>query len=239
MNKKLVLFSFITVIGLGVATFFSLKVFEKYYFNETYYKVPDLKSLNLEEAEELLTSNDLNIRNMGDQFSELPVGEIFMQEPEAGSIVKKNRNIKVWVSKGEALVEVPQLVGMNFLDAKAIAEQKGLVVDRVASTKAVMAYNEVIATDPNTDTLLKKGQKISFLINSSEQMMETKMPDIIGINLDEANDLLEESSLLLGKINYVSLAEIPDGVIIETSLVSGRKVPAGTAIDVTVNKIQE
>lgn len=239
MNKKLVLFSFITVIGLGVATFFSLKVFEKYYFNETYYKVPDLKSLNLEEAEELLTSNDLNIRNMGDQFSELPVGEIFMQEPEAGSIVKKNRNIKVWVSKGEALVEVPQLVGMNFLDAKAIAEQKGLVVDRVASTKAVMAYNEVIATDPNTDTLLKKGQKISFLINSSEQMMETKMPDIIGINLDEANDLLEESSLLLGKINYVSLAEIPDGVIIETSLVSGRKVPAGTAIDVTVNKVQE
>ena len=190
MNKKLVLFSFITVIGLGVATFFSLKVFEKYYFNETYYKVPNLKSLNLEEAEELLTSNDLNIRNMGDQFSELPVGEIFMQEPEAGSIVKKNRNIKVWVSKGEALVEVPQLVGMNFLDAKAIAEQKGLVVDRVASTKAVMAYNEVIATDPNTDTLLKKGQKISFLINSSEQMMETKMPDIIGINLDEANDLL-------------------------------------------------
>lgn len=239
MNKKLVLFSFITVIGLGVATFFSLKVFEKYYFNETYYKVPDLKSLNLEEAEELLTSNDLNIRNMGDQFSELPVGEIFMQEPEAGSIVKKNRNIKVWVSKGEALVEVPQLVGMNFLDAKAIAEQKGLVVDRVASTKAVMAYNEVIATDPNTDTLLKKGQKISFLINSSEQMMETKMPDIIGINLDEANDLLEESSLLLGKINYVSLAEIPDGVIIETSLISGRKVPAGTAIDVTVNKVQE
>lgn len=239
MNKKLVLFSFITVIGLGVATFFSLKVFEKYYFNETYYKVPDLKSLNLEEAEELLTSNDLNIRNMGDQFSELPVGEIFMQEPEAGSIVKKNRNIKVWVSKGEALVEVPQLVGMNFLDAKAIAEQKGLVVDRVASTKAVMAYNEVIATDPNTDTLLKKGQKISFLINSSEQMMETKMPDIIGINLDEANELLEESSLLLGKINYVSLAEIPDGVIIETSLVSGRKVPAGTAIDVTVNKVQE
>lgn len=239
MNKKIILFSFVTVIALGFATFFSLKIFEKYYFNETYYKVPDLKTLNLEQAEELLTSNDLNIRNMGDQFSELPVGEIFMQEPEAGNIVKKNRNIKVWISKGEALVEVPQLVGMNFLDAKAIAEQKGLVVDRVASTKAVMPYNEVIATDPATDTLLKKGQKISFLINSSEQMMETKMPDLIGVSIDEANELLEESSLLLGKINYVTLAEIPDGVIVETSLVSGRKVSAGTTIDVTVNKVQK
>lgn len=239
MNKKTILFSFVTVIALGFATFFSLKIFEKYYFNETYYKVPDLKTLNLEQAEELLTSNDLNIRNMGDQFSELPVGEIFMQEPKAGNIVKKNRNIKVWISKGEALVEVPQLVGMNFLDAKAIAEQKGLVVDRVASTKAVMPYNEVIATDPATDTLLKKGQKISFLINSSEQMMETKMPDLIGVSIDEANELLEESSLLLGKINYVTLAEIPDGVIVETSLVSGRKVSAGTTIDVTVNKVQK
>lgn len=140
MNKKLVFFSFITVVALGVATFFSLKIFEKSYFNETYYKVPDLKSFTLEEAEELLTDNNLNIRNMGDEFSELPVGEIFMQEPEPDSIVKKNRNIKVWVSKGEALVEVPQLVGMNFLDAKAIAEQKGLIVDRVASTKAALPY---------------------------------------------------------------------------------------------------
>lgn len=238
MNKKLVFFSFITVVALGVATFFSLKMFEKSYFNETYYKVPDLKSFTLEEAEELLTDNNLNIRNMGDEFSELPVGEIFMQEPEPNSIVKKNRNIKVWVSKGEALVEVPQLVGMNFLDAKAIAEQKGLIVDRVASTKAALPYNEVIATDPATDTLLKKGQKISFLINSSEQMMETKMPDIIGVDVNDAETLLSESSLLVGKINYVSLAEIPDGVVIETSIVSGRKVPAGTEIDITVNRIK-
>lgn len=221
-----------------MAAFFSLKIFEKSYFNETYYKVPDLKSFTLEEAEELLTDNNLNIRNMGDEFSDLPVGEIFMQEPEPDSIVKKNRNIKVWVSKGEALVEVPQLVGMNFLDAKAIAEQKGLIVDRVASTKAALPYNEVIATDPATDTLLKKGQKISFLINSSEQMMETKMPDIIGVDVNDAEILLSESSLLVGKINYVTLAEIPDGVVIETSIVSGRKVPAGTEIDITVNRIK-
>lgn len=159
-------------------------------------------------------------------------------EPEPNSIVKKNRNIKVWVSKGEALVEVPQLVGMNFLDAKAIAEQKGLIVDRVASTKAALPYNEVIATDPATDTLLKKGQKISFLINSSEQMMETKMPDIIGVDVNDAEILLSESSLLVGKINYVTLTEIPDGVVIETSIVSGRKVPAGTEIDITVNRIK-
>ena len=53
--------------------------------------------------------------------------------------------------------------------------------------------------------------------------METKMPDIIGVDVNDAEILLSESSLLVGKINYVSLAEIPDGVVIETSIVSGRK----------------
>ena len=64
------------------------------------------------------------------------------------------------------------------------------------------------------------------------------MPDIIGVDVNDAEILLGESSLLVGKINYVTLAEIPDGVVIETSIVSGRKVPAGTEIDITVNRIK-
>ena len=239
MNKKSICFSFLTVTAIVLIAFFSFKIFEKIYFNETFYSVPDLKTLTLAEAEKMLENNELNIRNMGEEFSELPVGEIFLQEPESGNIVKKNRNIKVWISKGEALVEVPELKGMNFLDAKAIAEQKGLIIDRVATTKANIAYNEVISTDPATGTLLRRGQKISFLINGSEQLMDVRVPDIIGVEINQAKEILTASSLLIGKITYVSLPEIEKDLVIETSVLAGRRGSAGTVIDITVHKENE
>lgn len=239
MNKKIVCLSFLTIIALVLIAFFSLKIFEKVYFNETYYYVPDLKTLTVSEAEPMLEKESLSLRNMGDEFSTLPVGQIFMQEPEAGSVVKKNRNIKVWVSKGEALVEVPELAGMNFLDAKAIAEQKGLVIDRVTTTKANLPYNQVISTDPATNRLLRRGEKISFLINGSEQLAEVRMPDLMGVPVDEAENILSENSLLLGKITYVSFPQIEEGLVIDTSVVGGRKIPAGTTIDITVNKLSQ
>lgn len=239
MNKKIVCLSFLTIIALVLIAFFSLKIFEKIYFNETYYSVPDLRTLTVSQAESMLEKESLSVRNMGDEFSELPVGQIFMQEPEAGSIVKKNRNIKVWISKGEALVEIPNLTGMNFLDAKAIAEQKGLVIDRIVATKANIPYNQVISTDPATNSLLRRGQKISFLINGSEQLTEVRMPDVIGVNVEQAQNIISENSLLVGKITYVSFPEIEEGLIIDTSVVAGRKIPAGTVIDITVNKLEE
>lgn len=229
MNKKSICFSFLTLIAVVLIAFFSFKIFEKIYFNETFYSVPDLKTLTLAEAEKMLENNELNIRNMGEEFSELPVGEIFLQEPEAGNIVKKNRNIKVWISKGEALTEVPELKGMNFLDAKAIAEQKGLIVDRVATTKANIAYNEVISTDPATGTLSEEDKKY-FSYHGSEQLMEVKVPDVIGVEINKAKEILTENSLLVGKITYVSLPEIEKDLVIETSVLAGRRVSAGTVM---------
>ena len=236
MNKKSICFSFLTIMAFILVAFFSFKIFEKIYFNETFYTVPELKNLTLDEAEKMLESKNLSIRNMGEEFSELSAGEIFLQEPEAGNIVKKNRSIKIWISKGEALVEVPDLKGMNFLNAKAIAEQKGLIIDRVAATKANIAYNEVISTDPATGTLLRRGQKISFLINGSEQLMDVKVPDVIGVSLERAKDILIANSLLIGEITYVSLPEIEKDLVIETSILAGRKVSAGTVINITVSK---
>ena len=128
MNKKLVSTWIGIFFGAILFILFSFKIFQITYFNETYYKVPNLKSYTIKESEKILENSDLNLRKMGEEFSELPIGEIFLQEPEPGSIVKKDRNIKVWVSKGEALVDVPNRVGMNYLDPKVRAEQKGLII---------------------------------------------------------------------------------------------------------------
>lgn len=235
MDKKLISIWGGIILGFILLGIFFLNIFQIIYFNEKYYKVPDLKTYTLVRAQEMLKGSELHIREVGEEFSDLPIGEIFLQEPEADAIVKKNRNIKVWVSKGSALIDVPNLTGMNFLDAKVIAEQKGLIVDKVVSIKTQGMYNEVVATDPPTNTLMTKGQKVSFLVNDSEQVAEIRMPDIIGKSFDSALELLTKNALIVGNVEFSSVPEVKKNVIIKSSVSAGTKIPAGSSIDLVIN----
>lgn len=234
-NKKTIFISLTGFLGIIFIIFFAFKIFEIVYFNEEYYKVPNLKSHTIDEVELPLKNNHLNIKQAGEEFSDLPIGEIFLQEPEANSVVKKNRTIKVWVSKGKALVQVPNLVGMNYLDAKVIAEQKGLIINKVITVKEQGQYNEVLATDPNTDTLLTRGEAISFLVNGAEQVAEIKMPDIIGLSFDKALEILTSNSLIVGNVEFTTIPGVEKNVIIKSSVTGGAKIPAGSAVDLTIN----
>ncbi|MGF6905984.1 PASTA domain-containing protein [Fusobacterium sp. PH5-44] len=218
------------------SAFFIVKIAEKTYFNEAYYKVPDIRGIKFDDATKELENENLKVKLVGEEYSRYPRGEIFMQEPEPNQVVKIKRSIRVWVSKGAALVEVPNLEGMNFLEAKSIAEQKGLIIDRVVSIKTNKPTNEVISTDPATDTLLSRGDKISFLISGTSQFTEVKVPELMGLDLDSAKEEIEKISLKVGKIKYKDNKDQYNGIILESSLVAGVRVRVGTTIDLVVNR---
>ncbi|MCI5724655.1 MULTISPECIES: PASTA domain-containing protein [Fusobacterium] len=139
---------------------------KRFYFNEFYYKVPDLIGLDMAEAEKTISSSALNIRNMGETFSTLPYGKVAMQEPKAGAVVKKSRNIKIWTSMESPAVFLDDLTGINYLDAISIAERKGMIVDEITKINSQLPINYVIATSPKSGEPLARGTKISFLISN-------------------------------------------------------------------------
>lgn len=218
------------------SAFFIFKIAEKTYFNEAYYKVPDIRGFKFEDATKELENEKLKVKLVGEEYSNYPRGEIFMQDPEPDQVVKIKRNIRVWVSKGTALVEIPNLEGMNFLEAKSLAEQKGLIVDRVISIKTNRPTNEVISTDPATDTLLSRGDKISFLISGTSQFTEVKVPELAGLDLDSAKAEIEKLSLKVGRVTYKDNKDLYNGIILESSLVPGLRVRVGATIDLVVNR---
>lgn len=155
---NLLLISIIIILGLYIG--------KRLYFNEFYYRVPDLVGLELKEAEKTLSSSALNIRNMGETYSTLPYGKVAMQEPKAGSVVKKSRNIKIWTSMESPAVFLDDLTGMNYLDAVSIAERKGMIIENVNKVNSTLPINYVVATSPKSGEPLARGTKISFLISN-------------------------------------------------------------------------
>jgi beta-lactam-binding protein with PASTA domain len=234
MIKRLMYLS--AIITFFISCFFIFKIVEKIYFNEIYYYAPDVRGHSFETVKNELLGEKINIKLVGEEFSHFPVGEIFLQEPEPGQVVKVRRNLRVWVSKGSALVEIPNFVGMNFLEARSIALQKGLIIDKVVSTRTNKSANEVIATDPATDTLLRRGDRLSFLISGTGNFTEIKIPDLIGMLLEDAKETLIDNSLDVGKITYVEQPDKYDGTVVATGVLPGVVVKAGTVVTLVVNK---
>ena len=71
MNKKTVFISLAGLLGIIFIMFFSLKIFQIVYFNEKYYKVPNLKSYTVKEVTEALKNSELSIKEAGEEFSDL------------------------------------------------------------------------------------------------------------------------------------------------------------------------
>jgi len=143
-----------------------LGVFERYYFNEFYYKAPNLTGLSIEEAKKTISKSSLNIREMGEVYSDLPYGTVALQEPAEGTIVKRSRNMKVWVSKESPSVFLDDLVGMNYIEASSLLNKNGMKVGEVKRIKSDLPINQIIATSPKSGEPISRGQKFDFLISN-------------------------------------------------------------------------
>ena len=155
---NIILIIAIIKVGLGV--------FERYYFNEFYYKAPNLTGLSIEEAKKTISKSPLNIREMGEVYSDLPYGTVALQEPAEGTIVKRSRNMKVWVSKESPSVFLDDLVGMNYIEASSLLNKNGMTVGEVKKMRSDLPINQIIATSPKSGEPISRGQEFDFLISN-------------------------------------------------------------------------
>ena len=135
-------------------------------------------------------------------------------------------------------MQIPSLVGTNLLTAQSLVQQQGLIVDKITYIPKDLPYNEILATDPDLSQAIAKGSKISFLVSGSASSsdLNLKVPDIIGYPLEDAKFILESEQLLLGKIIRKASENTEPGIVIGTSIPTGRSVDLSTKIDLIVSE---
>lgn len=225
-------------LGLIVLIFFSYKVFTRYYFHDFLHEVPSVVGLSEREAKKLLSKNDLEVKVMGEQYSNLPEGQVVVQNPKENSVVKSGRRIQIWLSRGQNLLEIPSLVGTNLLTAQSLIQQQRLVIDKITYIPKDLPYNEILATDPDLSKPVAKGSKISFLVSGSANSSDLNLtvPDVIGYPVEDAKFILESEQLLLGNIISKESEGSESGIVLGTSIPAGRNVNLSTKIDLIVSK---
>ena len=203
--------------------------------------VPQLVGKDVVYALDILTDLGLNIKVSGFEYSsELPKNHVAYQEPEPGSEVKKDRDVRVIVSKGPKTLLVPNLVGMDIRQAYIIMEENGLsqgVVSRTFSDGA--AADELIAQVPPPGIVVTRGDSVDLLVSLGRRPATYEMPYLHGLALEDAILILDRSHLGLGHIRSVQRNEFPKDVVVEQNPPSGYHVASGTLVNLTVNRTEK
>lgn len=165
-----------------------------------------------------------------------PAGKIFLQKPEAGKIVKKGRTVYLFVSGGEQMVVVPQLKGKNLVDAKLALERVGLKLGQVELVSSNYPKDMIFDQQYVEGTKLKKGETIKVFVSSGQLEGTIEVPDLIGKSLTEAQRILSENSLELGKVTYQISNTLLPNTVLDQYPVPGNKLNPGEKVDLFITK---
>lgn len=168
------------------------------------YKVPQLVGLTPSQIEELTTINYFNIEIIDSVFdARQPKGTVLIQEPVAGSLVKKNRTIYLTtVAVLPEQIKMPNLVDLTLRQAKSTIETYGLRLGQVNYVPDIAA-NAVLAQyhkgkEISAGQELLKGSVIDLKVGQEAGSGKYQVPFLIGKTKEEAEALLKKFYFVLG-----------------------------------------
>jgi len=201
------------------------------------YLLPDITNLSLKEAEEILQKKDLSLKVLAEEYNpSKPPGTILSQSPNPRAKVKKGRIVKVVVSKGEKIVQVPNLKGVSLRQAGLMLEEEGLEVGEINWIPSdSLPENVVVGSSPSFGLSVPLGMSVNLEVSLGVSPDTVMMPNLAGKSLEEARNILKELSLEIGEIKYEAKQRLPPGTILEQFPEEGTKIPRGSNIDLTVS----
>ncbi len=165
----------IAIVGVGIGVWILLALISLFVVNYTLLPlytggkvthVPHIEGLPLPEALDSLRALGLTPDTATSRYSKLPEGFVVEAIPTPGMKVKVGRKVKLVVSKGEHLIEVPDVIGMDFELGTRILEQEGLVIGSTEYTFSdEIGRNRILSVTPPPGTQVRPGDTVRIAIS--------------------------------------------------------------------------
>ena len=200
--------------------------------------VPDLVGKDVVSALELLTDLQLNTKVSGSEYShQFPKNHVTFQEPEAGSEIKKDRDVRIMISKGTRNILMPNLVALSEQQARMIMEENGISRGRLSQTfNQNIAKDQIMAQVPAPGVTITRGASVDILVSMGDRAAELKMPDLSGLTLDEAVFRVEKNNLAVGAIQSQFIKQKPHNIVIRQEPLAGYRVIENSPVHLVINR---
>lgn len=199
-------------------------------------RVPDLTARTVNDASSALADLGLTLKVDDSRRLDPKVDadRIAQQEPAAGTTVRRQRGIKVWLSAGPNASTVPRLVGQPERSAELRLTQDGIAMAGLAEIRSSdYAEGAVIAQQPPPDS---RATAVTLLVNRGERTSGYVMPDLIGVNGDRAAELLRARGFRVAVVSEHPYPGVPAGIVLRQSPQGGFQIAPGDAISLEVSQ---
>lgn len=200
--------------------------------------VPNIVGMDYAKADAELKKAGLVLAVDGEEYrNNVDKDCIISQDPVKGRKVKEGREIKVVISLGSEMIEVPNLVNIEFTDAMIRLGNAGLNSGK-RTDKNNDQYPEgfVISQSPAHGERVKAGSTVDLVVSKGEEIKNIAMPELKGQTLQKASEILKENKLVLGSTRYQDSDKYYKDQIADQSTAADVMVEEGSIIDVVVSK---
>lgn len=244
-SLKKVLIQLSLIFGISVFLgFLFLKIYLPIYTNhgETV-SVPDLSGYGYEEAIQILETAGLHYEVSADSgFStEHPTLGILKQIPAANSQVKNGRKIYLTLNARNAPnIKMPNLLNMPLKNVQEILANIGLergeiiYVPDIGTNVVLEQRYRGMPIEEGTE--VTKGSKIDLYVGDGNGNQVLFMPNLIGMELTDAEFLIIGSGLRVGRKTFNLTDSIAPGKVYLQSPRSDAEVRVGDMIDLWISK---
>ncbi|MCZ7604380.1 MAG: PASTA domain-containing protein [Melioribacteraceae bacterium] len=237
LNKKIIKYPIILIAAGIILLILFDKVFMPWYVSADEVIVPDFVGQPKVNAIEALKQLNLQPIEEGPKYDEqFPKDHVIFHIPEPGSKVKVGRRVYLYISGGEPLIKMPQLLGKTIRDAKITIERLGLEVDTVINVRSEFPARTVVEQNINEGEFVAKGKTITLKISIGPQLGMVRVPNLIAKSLTEAERMLRELSLRIGKKTYLASPNLLPNTIIDQYPSEDKLVNYGDSVDVVITQ---
>lgn len=203
-------------------------------------QIPNVVNLTQEEAKQKIEQLKLKFAYKEEYSADVEAGHVISQDPQYinNYSVKEGSTVTVVISKGMEQTKVPNVMWMEYSKAESLLTDAGLEIEKVEETSQKIEAGYVISQEIDANTEVQKGTKIKIHVSTGTGIKKVTVTSVIGKSSEEAKKILTDLKLEVNVVEDEDTSK-SDGVVLKQSVDPGTSVEEGSAITITVNKIEK
>ena len=204
-------------------------------------QIPNVVGISQDEAKRKVEELKLKYNVRREEYNaDVEAGFIISQDPEYinNYSVKEGSTVNVVVSKGKQLVKMPKVIGMEYSEAEKTLRDLGLKIEKVEEISQKVQEGYVISQENAENTDVEAGATVKIHVSKGNGIKKVTVTSVVGKDKEAAKSELTELGLEVNIVEEENTAK-SDGVVLKQSIDVGTVVEEGTAITLTVNKIEQ
>ena len=197
----------------------------------------DVINRNLDDAIKILKSENYRYEVSDTLYTnKSSLGTIIDQYPKPNTRVKSGRTVRLKIAHPEKSVAIPNLIGQSRRSAELELNQMGLIIDTVYTEYNPEYPNGTIAWQyPKAGDRRKKGMGIQITVSKGMPPNFFQVPNLIGLSINQAKDLIFKSRLKVGKISYHQDQDLVPYTVLDQSIKDGTVLDMSATINLVVS----